>query len=150
MDPVIAVVQVDEGHAAVMRGRVAMRDIPRGMMPLVAQVWQLVRAGTVPEHGHNIWIYHHRENGEVDFEVGVQVTAPFADRDGLVCTRTPGGRAAHAVYYGDYAALPAVHAAILGWCRDNGLTRTGDNWEVYGDMHDDPQKRRCDVFHLLR
>jgi hypothetical protein len=57
----------------------AMRDIPRAIMPLVDRVWQFVRAGGVPAHGHNIWIYHHREDGEIDVEAGVQVFAPFPD-----------------------------------------------------------------------
>jgi effector-binding domain-containing protein len=150
MEPAIAVVEVEAGDAAVMRGRVAMREIPRGIMPLVAQVWQFVRAGGVPGHGHNVWIYRHREDGEVDVEVGVEVPAPFADRDGVVATRTPAGRAAHAVHFGDYAGLPAFHAAISKWCRDNGRAAAGVNWEVYGDMDQDPAKRRCDVYHLLK
>jgi effector-binding domain-containing protein len=150
MNPEITVVEVDAGHAAVVRARVAMRDIPRGIMPLVDQVWQFVRAGGVPGHGHNIWIYRHREDGDVDVEVGVQVPAPFAERDGVVATRTPAGRAAHAVHFGDYGRLPAVHAAIHKWCGDNDRARAGVNWEVYGDMDEDPAKRRCDVYHLLK
>jgi len=150
MEPEITVVDIAAGNAAVMRARVAMRDIPRAIMPLVDRVWQFVRAGGVPAHGHNIWIYHHREDGEIDVEVGVQVFAPFPDRDGVVATRTPAGRAAHVVHFGDYAGLPAVHAAMYEWCRDNGQARAGVNWEVYGDMDADPAKRRCDVYHLLK
>jgi len=64
MEPEITVVDVAAGDAAVMRARVAMREIPRAIMPLVDQVWQFIRAGGVPAHGHNVWIYHHREDGE--------------------------------------------------------------------------------------
>ena len=150
MEQEIAVVVVEAGHAAVMRARVAARDIPRGIMPLVDKVWRFVGAGGVPGHGHNIWLFHHREDGEVDVEIGVQVATPFTDRDEVVATRTPVGRAAHAVHYGDFAGLPAVHDAIRRWCHANALAPTGDNWEVYGDWDEDPAKRRCDVYHLLK
>jgi effector-binding domain-containing protein len=150
MEHEIAVVVVEAGDAIVKRARVSKRDIPRGIMPLVDQVWQFIRAGGVPAHGHNVWIYHHREDGDVDVEVGVQLPSPFADRDGMVGTRTPQGRAAHCVHHGDYSELPAVHAATIKWCRDSGLTRTGDNWEVYGDWDEDPKQRRTDVYHLLK
>jgi effector-binding domain-containing protein len=149
MERAIEVVEVQAGHAAVVKARVAKRDIPGAIMPLVDRVWQVIRSGAVPSHGHNVWIYHHKGAEEVDVEVGVQVPGPFAERDGVVCTQTPSGRVAHAVHYGEYAELPSVHRAVHGFCREQGLTITGDNWEVYGDWEEDPTKRRCDVYYSL-
>jgi effector-binding domain-containing protein len=120
-----------------------------GIMPQFAKVEQLWRAGVVPGHAH-VWIFRHREDGDFDAEIGVLVSAPFADRDGLVATRTPAGRAVHAVHIGDYGKLRAVHAALDGWCRDQGQVGAGVNWEVYSELDQDQSKRRTDVYHLLR
>jgi effector-binding domain-containing protein len=82
-------------------------------------------------------------------EVGVQVATPFTAQGEVVPTETPAGRVAHAVHYGDYGELPGVHRALRTWVTGQGLRETGDDWEVYGDMHEDPAQRRTDVYHLL-
>lgn len=145
----MAVVEVEATHTAVIRGRVGMHEIPAGIMPLVQQVWSFFREGGAGNPGHNVWIYHHRADGKVDVEVGVQMASPFSEQGDIVPGQTPTGRAAHAVHYGDYAGLPQTHQALREWCSSQGLAETGDNWEVYGDWHEDPTQRRADVYHLL-
>jgi effector-binding domain-containing protein len=149
MEREISVVDVEGTHIAVMRARVAMHEIPASLMPLVDQVWSFIRSGGAGRHGHNVWIYHHRSDGDVEVEVGVQVDSPFADSGEVASGETPAGRAAHAVYYGDYGNLSHVHRAVAAWCTRRGLTKTGDDWEIYGDWHEDPTQRRTDVYHLL-
>ena len=51
--------------------------------------------------------------------------------------------------YGEYDALPSVYRAVFEWCAENGHAPAGVNWEVYGDWHDDPVKRRTDVYCLV-
>jgi len=47
------------------------------------------------------------------------------------------------------ASKPRVFDAVLAWCADNSLTTAGVNWEIYGDWHEDPAKRRTDVYVLV-
>jgi effector-binding domain-containing protein len=146
----IEVVEVESSDAAVIEARLDMADIPAKIMPLMDRVWAFIRAGGVAGHGHNIWIYRHRSDGQMDVEIGVQVAAPFVARDGVVCIRTPGGRAAHAVHIGPYDQLRSAHAAVRAWCAEQGLNRAGVDWELYSDYDPDPAKNRTDVYHLLK
>jgi hypothetical protein len=150
MDQKIEVVDVEAADAAVLRVRVAARDVPRGIMPQFGKILEMTRAGTVPADARHVWIFRHREDGDVDAEIGFLTSAPVADRDGLAPARTPAGRAVHAVHIGDFSKLRGVHAAIDAWCRDSGRERAGVNWEVYSDTDQPPDKRRCDVYHLLK
>lgn len=150
MEPEIDVVEVEAADAAVLTARVAAQDLARNVMPLFGRILQMERAGTLPAGARHVWIFRFRDDGEVDAEVGVLTSAPVAGGDGLVATRTPAGSAAHAVHIGDFSKLPAIHAAVSAWCDDNGRARAGVSWEVYSDLDQPPQKRRCDVYHLLK
>ena len=146
----IEVVEAEGGYAAVMESTLSLADIPAKLMPLVDRVWAFIRAGGVDAHGHNIWIYHLRADGQVDVQIGVQVPRPFVGRDSVVCAETPSGRAARAVHYGPYDQLPSVHSTLRAWCTERGLDITGDRWELYGDHDPDPAKCRTDVYHGVK
>ena len=130
-------------------GEVAMADIPAKMMTKMDAVWAFVRAHGITGTGHNVWLYRPRPDGRMDVEVGVQVAAPVAVEGDVVLRQTPGGTAAHTFHYGEYDALPGVYRAVFEWCAENGHALAGVNWEVYGDWHDDPAKRRTDVYCLV-
>lgn len=140
--------RVDAQPTAVVLGRVKMTDIPSAMFPMVDQVWAFIRGRSLTGHGHNVWVYRHFDQGEVDVEIGVQLEPPF-DCDGdVVQSQTPAGVAAHAFHYGEYDRLPEVHAGLVAWCAEQGHRLAGVSWEVYGDWSDDPAKRRTDIYHL--
>jgi effector-binding domain-containing protein len=146
----IEVVDAQAEDATVLRDRVTAKDIPRNIMPMFARIQQMVGAGTLPADARHVWIFRYREDGQVDAEIGILTSAPPAGGEGLVATRTPAGSAAHAVHIGDFSKLGAVHSAVSAWCDDNGRTRAGVSWEVYSDLHQPPDKRRCDVYYLLK
>lgn len=56
---------------------------------------------------------------------------------------------ARATFHGDYAGIPGVHQAIHRWCAEQNLVLAGPCWELYGEWHDDPARRRTDMYHLL-
>ena len=137
---------------AVVRARVPIAEIGTRFGPLMDQVWAVIHAGKLAKHGHNVFVYRPVSGGdgsELDAEFGVQVADRFADLGKVVCSETPAGRVAHAVVYGRWEQLPTGHHALIDWSTENGLERTGVNWEVYGDTQEDPAKRRTDVFYLL-
>jgi len=145
----IELVAVEERPIVAVRAKLAMADIPAKVFPLMDRVWAFVRCKDIQDHGHNVWLYRPRSNGEFEVEIGVEMAGPVAGKGDVVSSRTPGGRTAHAVHYGDYSELPGVHEAVFAWCREHGLVSAGTNWEVYGDWEEDPAKRRTDVYHLV-
>ncbi|MDE0419923.1 MAG: GyrI-like domain-containing protein [Gammaproteobacteria bacterium] len=149
MTPEIELVDVEERTMAAVKARIAIPDIPGKIMPLMDRVWAFIRSNGIEGFGHNVWSYGSLSDGEVDVEIGVQVPEPFDATDDIVSSRTPAGKAAHAVHVGDYAELPRVHMAVVAWCRDHGHELSGRSWEVYGDWDEDPAKRRTDVYHLV-
>lgn len=145
----IGLVDVAPMWLVAVTGRVAMADIPAKMMAKMDAVWAFVRAHGVTGTGHNVWLYRPRQDGLMDVEVGVQVSAPVEGEGDVVCRQTPGGTAAHTFHYGEYDVLPNVYRAVFEWCAENGHAPAGVNWEVYGDWDDDPAKRRTDIYCLL-
>lgn len=134
---------------AAVRGRLAVADVPAKMMPLMDAVWAFLRANDVKGTGHNVWLYRPRPDGLMDVEVGVQVAVPIVAEGEVIASQTPGGVVAHTFHYGDYGELPGVYRAVFEWCARQGHEPAGVNWEVYGDWHDDPDKRRTDIHILL-
>jgi effector-binding domain-containing protein len=80
---------------------------------------------------------------------GVEIKIPFEDKGEVVHSQTPAGRVAHVVHMGEYAKMGAAHQAVHRFCGQNGHKITGVNWEVYGDMYDDPSKLRTDIYYQL-
>ena len=146
----IDIVEVEETAIAAVAGRITFADIPAKMMPMMDKVWALIRANGIERHGHNVWLYRPTEDGNLDVEVGVQLPAPFQAQGEVRRSSTPGGRAAHTAYYGEYEQLPQVHQAVMDWCAAQGHALAGVDWEVYGDWHDEAAKRRTDVYYLLK
>lgn len=102
----------------------------------------------LPDTGSHSW----EEPPGIPVEIGFQLLQPLeSDSPPMVRSSTPGGRAAVVTHYGSYEELPRAHAAIHQWCRDNHVTPTWRNWEVYDDDHpEDPSKNRTDVYSLLQ
>jgi len=102
---------------------------------------------------HNVFLYR-RETGESDGKVGVefcvQIAQAFHAEGDVFSSWTPPGRIATAVHIGPYNRMGEAHEAIHRWCRSNGQTLAGIDWEIYGDWNDDPAKLETKVCYLLK
>ena len=145
----VELVDVHAQTLVAVKGHVAMGDIPDKIMPMMDKVWAHIREQGIEGHGHNVWLYRNVADGEMDVEIGVQLSAPFTPSGDVVAVQTPAGRAAHAVHRGDYAEMGKTHQAVWQWCADQGHQLAGIGWEVYGDWHEDPAKLRTDVYQLI-
>ncbi len=132
-------------RALVARGHVA-QEFGRHL----DQVYAAARAGAVKLDGQNIFIYRSATADQLTVDFCVGVTAPFVPVGAVVSLETPSGTAAMTTHHGDYSGLGDANAAILAWCRAQGLVRAGPSWEVYGHWHVDPAQRRTDVYYLLQ
>ncbi|HKA05934.1 MAG TPA: GyrI-like domain-containing protein [Gemmataceae bacterium] len=135
---------------AVVRRRASSHELSKVVPDACGTVWSVVRAQKVPGAGRHIAIYW---DDQINLEVGVELTAPFAGHGEVVGSATPAGPVATTTHYGPYGQLHKAHQAIHQWCQANGYTLAGPSWEIYGHWKDewnsDPTKIRTDVYYLL-
>ena len=117
-------------------------NIPKGLDP----VWKFLRNRKDMKPGLNVVVYL---EGPKRMEVGVQVPTPFEPAEGIVCTQSPAGLAAHGVHIGPYSELGKTYEALHEWIACNKLHMTGPFWEVYGHWNDDQSKLRTDIYFLV-
>ena len=143
-----------EQHAgqplAVVRRRASSQQLARVVPDACGTVWSVIRAQQVAGAGRHVAIYW---DGQINLEVGVELSAPFPGYGEVVASATPAGLVATTTHYGPYGQLGAAHEAIRRWCGNHGYTLAGPNWEIYGHWKDewnsDPGKICTDVFYLL-
>lgn len=144
----ISIVAVEEQPLLAARTRVTFAEVPAKLLPLMEKLGAVAR-DTGIEAGQNVWFYREVSGSDMEVDVGLQVPESTQAADGFVLSSTPAGRCAHATLYGDFSEIPRVHRAVHQWCAEQNLVLAGPCWEVYGDWHDDPAKRRTDLYHLL-
>jgi effector-binding domain-containing protein len=139
---------------AVVRRRVAQRDLPRVIPEACGLVWNAVKAAGVTDAGRHVAIYRDCGNGLLDVEVGVEVGSAFAGRVEVVGSMIPDGEAAAVTHFGPYQKLREANMAIRDWCAAQGRARAGVSWEIYGhwvdEWNSEPSKIRTDVYYLLK
>jgi effector-binding domain-containing protein len=81
--------------------------------------------------------------------VGVPVSASFKNTQTVSCLSLGDCLAAHTMHRGPYEGLPAAHAALNQWCNDQGFTRRGFAWEVYGDWNGDQSKLTTNIYTMI-
>jgi effector-binding domain-containing protein len=150
MEYQVQVKQVASQTTAVVRFRARQADFSQVVPQGCGEVWTFFRASNLPRPGRNLALYLDCEGDLVNLESGAEVDQPFTGNDRVVCSCTPAGRVATAVYMGPYDRLGDAHGAICQWCAANGHALAGPNWEVYGHWENDPAKLRTDVFYLLQ
>jgi len=86
----------------------------------------------------------------IPIDVAIEMSTPLsAESSPVVRSSTPGGRVATTVHVGPYHQLPEAHMAIHAWCQQQGKKMAGRNWEIYGELFDDPSQLRTQVCYEL-
>ena len=134
---------------------VAQEDVERAQIssrirPLFDVVYSWVKGADVLQAGNNYAVYDRCTPERLRLQVGFPVSGTFADTDGVKCIELEAGRAAHATHVGSYEDMHVTNRALTEWCTEQGLSVTGDSWEVYGDWHDDPSKVTTDIYFRVR
>jgi hypothetical protein len=146
----ISVQRVQPRPFAAVRQRMYLREVSSRFRPFLDQVYAAAKGDAIALDGQNIFVYRAGLSGLVDVDFGVGAKRPFDPIGSVTYSAVPGGDAAATTHWGDYGALGAAHEAVVGWCRAEGHTLAGISWEVYGHWHEDPAKRRTDIYHLLQ
>jgi effector-binding domain-containing protein len=146
----VTVTTVAARPIAAVQVRVSLGNVSATFKSCLDQVYA-ARAAGLQLDGQNIFVYRavNGEEGVVDAEFGVGVTAPFTSVGSVVYTKVPSGEVATVTHWGDYGQLGRAHAAVVSWCRANGRVLSGTSWEIYGHWTGNPADQRTDIFHLL-
>ena len=138
-------------HTAVIRARVAPKELARVVPAACGEVWSFIRGPGLPAPGRNLALYL---DAEGSIECGVEVSAPFTGNARIVCSHTPSGLVATTPHFGSYGLLSDAHRAVQKWCSDHGHRVTGVSWELYGhwkeEWNSDPSKILTDVYYLIQ
>ena len=150
MDYIIQCEQLSSRPLAVVRRRARPDELSKVVPDACGVVWKVIRSQQIPGAGRHVAVYL---DNQINLEVGVELDAPFASAGEVVSSGTPAGLVATTTHYGPYALLGKAHEAVVQWCRSNGHTPAGPNWEIYGHWQDewnrDPTKICTEVFYLL-
>ncbi|WP_249227728.1 GyrI-like domain-containing protein [Kutzneria sp. CA-103260] len=134
---------VESRPTAVVTATTTWPEYPTLWKRLLDEVWACLRAGGVTRGCRNVMLYL---DDTPRVEVGVELLVPCALTGPVVASTLPAGRVAKTVHYGSYAELGSAHDAVIAWCAEQGLVRTGVRWEVYGPHHDDPAQVWTEVY----
>jgi hypothetical protein len=135
---------------AVVRRRALPGELSKVVPEACGTVWGVIRGQLVAGAGRHIAVYL---DGQINLEVGVELSAPFGGYGEVVGSATPAGLVASTTHYGPYGQLGAAHEAIRLWCQNHGYMPAGPNWEIYGHWRDewnrDPSQICTEVCYLL-
>src|ERR1700693_5709818 len=113
----VKVEQVAAQLTGVVRRRATPHELANVFPQACGEVWEFFRSSGLPRPGRHLALYL---DGEMNIEVGVEVSQPFAGNDRVVCSSTPAGLVATAAHLGPYNRLGEAHAAVHKWCAENG------------------------------
>jgi effector-binding domain-containing protein len=145
----VTLMEVPAIPLAVVRRQVPQSELPRVVPECCGLVWQAMRAQGA-RAGRHVALYW---DAAVRAEIGVEAEGPFAEREGLLRSATPGGLVATVVCLGPYATLRAAHRAVRDWAATSGRRLAGPNWEIYGHWqaawNTDPTQIRTEVYYQV-
>jgi effector-binding domain-containing protein len=133
---------------AAVRARASLAELRRQIPALVGKVYEAADNDLTLD-GQHVVVFR-GTGAELDVDVGVGASGPFAPRGQVTYSETPAGTVAWTTHWGDYAQLPKAHAAVTRWCNAHECALAGPRWEVYGQWDDNPLRRRTDVYYLLK
>jgi len=135
---------------AVVRRQVRASELSRVVPECCGIVWNAMRSQPQARAGRHVALYW---DNQVRAEIGVEVAGPFEPHGEILRSATPAGLTAWTSHLGPYGGLGDAHTAVVEWCRANGRTLTGVNWEIYGhwrpEWNSDPASIRTDVFYQV-
>lgn len=122
------------------------QEFPRLWRPLLDQVHATMRWGGTGPKGRNVMLYH---DDVPHVEIGVELDQPAEFDAPVVRSALPAGPVAMTVHHGPFELLGGGHDALARWCTEQGVTRAGPSWEIYGHWYEDPALLQTEIYYLL-
>jgi len=138
---------VVEQPTAVIAAETTWDEFPSLWRELLDEIWQAVRSNDEIAPGRNVMLY---KDDVPNVEIGVEAAGPFASIGRIVASALPAGHVATTTHRGRYEDIGDAHKAVIDWCADRGLERTGARWEIYGHVTRQVTQPDVEVYWLLR
>jgi len=132
---------------AVVAAETTWAAFPSLWKPLLDDVWAAVRSSDATLPGHNVMLY---TDDVPNVEVGVEIDGAFSAVGRVVSSALPAGPVATTLHRGPFEHVGAAHEAVIEWCDQRELPRTGVRWEIYGHWDEAAPEPQVEVFYLLR
>ena len=156
----VRMADLQEQHAAVVRGRLTMERIADFLGGAFSEVMQAVAAQGLHPAGPPFARYRFVDGGsgqdvaaggpvELDIEAGFPVSGSLTATGRVEASTLPGGHVATTMHVGSYADLGAAYDAAQQFLTDEGYEVAGAPWECYLDGPDVPEPR-TEVFMPCR
>lgn len=97
--------------------------------------------------------YYAYDEESVGMEVGVPVSSPFSETEGVRAIQVPAGAAAMTAHVGPYEQLGGAWEALMGWVQSHGHEPAGPCWESYPvdpDAVGDPDKFVTELYCIVK
>lgn len=143
------VVQLEERSLAVVRKRVAMKDMGKAQREARALLAQTLAAAKVQPDDRAVTVWRSPEQGMIDYAPGRFLSAPVDVSGEVSLLKLPRGKAAHLRLVGSYEQLPEAWASLFRECKSKGLELAGLHWEIYAPADTAPENMETDLYALL-
>ncbi|MBN8945028.1 MAG: GyrI-like domain-containing protein [Rhizobiales bacterium] len=144
-----SIVTVERQITAVVKAVVPMAEIPDAQRSSRRKIDAALKSLDVGPVGASCTLWRPSADGRLDMEPGVVVSHAFEPVGDVVASALPAGRVARFLLVGPFDGLPGAWQTLFAWCAKEGLKPAGINWEIYGDMSDDPTRQETWVHALL-
>lgn len=137
----IELVDLQEQHAAVVRGHVKASGIKEFLGGAFGEVLTLVTSQHLGLAGAPFGRYQPAKGGFFDVEAGFPLHGEVQPEGRVVATSLPGGRAGRILHVGGYDTVDKSYQTLSDWLIDNGYVAEGTPWECYLDGPEVPDPR---------
>lgn len=123
---------LQQQHTAVVHGTVTVGELADFLGAAFAETASAAQSQGVRVSGPPFGRYRPRAGG-FEVEVGFPVSSPVTPAGRVEPATLPGGRVAHTVHVGEYAAVAAAYEAAEEYLVTQGCEPTEPAWECYLD-----------------
>jgi effector-binding domain-containing protein len=125
------VVELDPQDAVVVRGDVAVADLPQFFQTAFVSSFTAARDSGVAISGPPFAFYPEMPTETVAIEAGFPVSAPIEASGDVHPLVLPGGKAIELIHIGPFEALAETYSALQAWMDEEGHQPAAGMWEVY-------------------
>ena len=128
----VELVELQQQPAAVVRGNVAVGDIPGFLGGAFGEVIQALTGQGLAPAGPPFGCFVPAGDG-FDVEAGFPATGAVRPSGRVVASELPGGTAARVLHRGGYAEVASAYDAVKEWVAAHGYVAVAPPWESYLD-----------------
>lgn len=126
-------VDLQSQHTAVVRGHVAVEELPEFLGSAFGEVVNVLDKQGLHPSGAPYGRYRMAEEGGFDAEIGFPCNGVVEPEGRVEPAELPGGRVARTMHVGPYGGVGAAYEAAISWLTDEGYVTVGAPWECYLD-----------------